>query len=65
MLKSYPEPPLYYLNESAKKFIYFGEDIAIDFVYNTAKILKNLLWDKEIEQVHLPERIQKSAKSGL
>lgn len=61
-LKIYPEPPLRYLNESAKKFIYFGEDIATDFVYNTAKILNNLLWDEDIEQVNLPEGIRESAK---
>jgi hypothetical protein len=64
-IKSYPEPLLYNLNESAKKFIYFGESIAEDFVYETANMLKKLLYEEDIKQVKLPSHIQESAKEWI
>ncbi|MFY9312470.1 MAG: hypothetical protein WBJ82_09345 [Tepidanaerobacteraceae bacterium] len=64
-LQSYPEPPLYNLNESAKKFIYFGEDISIDFIYETANMLKSFLYGEDLTQVNLPVRIQESAKEWI
>ncbi|MDK2836594.1 MAG: hypothetical protein PWP21_1371 [Thermosediminibacterales bacterium] len=65
LIASYPEP-LYFLNESTKKFILYGGKTADEFVYNCLLLLRHLIKEVELEeidtQINIPPRIKKAIK---